>query len=403
MKRMYKRNKPELLKPLMKAITKKWFLHRYFIDVNTYKQLFPEKISYIYQESIQLYYSSIKFYNSKLHPLLKETPGFKYAAVIEDTEVIGGSSVIILDEQYVLYDLKYALNNTNTDFTDEAIQYYNNDKIVMDANNIDGYFKNAITLINNYSSNYYHFVLEVIAKFEVLSKLSIPTEVPLLIDNICLHVPQFRQAIELFNKDHREIKWVKKGLRYKVEFLYHIKCPNIIPPNYHQILKIKANHNLFDFTTLEFVRKNVLKKLPKDYKGYKRIFLSRKNASARRTYNEEDVIKLVEKYNFSIIYVEEKSLEEQAAIFNEAELILGPTGAAFTNMIFCKSTCKIICFTNYAIDLSIFSTIANLIGIDMQYIYDKTLTLDSNSNIHSSFNIDLLQLEEALRQIIHDK
>ncbi|MBK7764428.1 MAG: DUF563 domain-containing protein [Bacteroidetes bacterium] len=35
-------------------------------------------------------------------------------------------------------------------------------------------------------------------------------------------------------------------------------------------------------------------------------------------------------------------------------LIAGGGGAAFTNLLFCKSGCKVICFTNYAFNISVF-------------------------------------------------
>jgi len=65
-----------------------------------------------------------------------------------------------------------------------------------------------------------------------------------------------------------------------------------------------------------------------------RIFVSRKNAVRRKIINEDEVIKIMIKHNFNIIYSEEYTFFEQVAIFSNAKCLAGLHGAGFTNMIF---------------------------------------------------------------------
>jgi hypothetical protein len=400
MRRMYRRDKFELLKPLVKAITSKWFIRRRFIDFKSYKTLYPNKVDILAEENISLKFSSIKFYGEGHDDSIHEIKNhYSYSVKLNDVMIIGCSDLILLDDKYALYDLRYLDADGAIDYTDYAIKFLKDDECVIEANWAHSTIDEAILLSSNYSINYYHFLLEIVAKFEKLSKLGIDKSIPIIIDRPCLEILQYVELLSYFNSDNRQIIPVEKEVIYKVSSLYHISCPNIIPPNFNDITQIKAKHNLYDVASLLFVRNKLLESsTTKEYS--KRIFISRKNASGRRVYNEEEVYNLLKKHNFSIFYPEEHSLLEQVAIFQNAEFIVGATGAAFTNLLFCSDTCKVICLTNFKINISIFSTIARVLNTDLVYIFDKKLILTKDSDLHSNFNIDTKQLNEALEDIM---
>lgn len=273
---------------------------------------------------------------------------------------------------------------------------------MLEANWAEFSINEGILLTANYSINYYHFLLEIIAKFEMISKMNIDKSIPIIVDKACLEIPQYRELLSYFNRDNRAIISIDKEVIYKVSFLYQISRPNIIPPNYKNIKDIQIKHNLFSAHSLNYIRGTLLK-LPEIKNTPKRVFLSRKNASGRRVYNEEAVYTVLRKYDFSIIYPEEYSIVEQVSIFKNAELIVGATGAAFTNLIFCSNSCKVICLTNFNVNISIFCTIAKLFNIELVYLYDKKLVLKGDSDLHSAFQIDTNKLKEALQYIIGSK
>lgn len=73
----------------------------------------------------------------------------------------------------------------------------------------------------------------------------------------------------------------------------------------------------------------------------RRIYISR-SKSSRNIANENDILEILEGYNFKIIHCEQLSLAEQIRIFADAEVVLGPHGAGFYNQIFCPSGSSII-------------------------------------------------------------
>ncbi len=73
-----------------------------------------------------------------------------------------------------------------------------------------------------------------------------------------------------------------------------------------------------------------------------RIYISRSKAASRRVINEEALLKELQKLGFKRIFLEDYLPHEQAKIFNEAKLIIGPHGSGFANLIFAKSGCHVV-------------------------------------------------------------
>ena len=394
--RIYRRDKPEFQTPIVRYLTQRWVLKRDFILISNYKKIHPEKIEYIFKEKKRLHYSNLNFYNSRFSNLLHcGDEKDNYCVVFRDVNTICGSNLIILDGKYVFYEFKQLVNNSNIDFTDHGVKFYKNDYLIIEANYGKEVFEEAVLFTGNYDSNLYHFIFEIIAKFEMLNKLNLPNQTPLLVNKNCLKFSQFVEILNLFNNNRFKIIGINHLEIYKVKKLYYLTCPNIIPPNYLETINIESNQNLFDLDNIAFLRNRFLEMVA-PINTSKKIFISRKGSSERRKYNEKEVTNFLIREEFQTINPAEHSMAEQISIFNNAEIIVGATGAAFSNILFCNKNCKIICLTNYKIDISIFSTLASFVEVNMTYLFDKKLKLEKSSDIHSDFSIDINELREAL-------
>jgi hypothetical protein len=68
----------------------------------------------------------------------------------------------------------------------------------------------------------------------------------------------------------------------------------------------------------------------------KRIYLTRKNSRARSVENENELIPILEKYQFQILFFDDLSFWDQVAMLNNAECFVSIHGAGFSNMLFMK-------------------------------------------------------------------
>lgn len=319
---------------------------------------------------------------------------------LKNVQIIGNSNLIILDNDRVYYETKYFDNENKYKYSDGGIVKYDSSLCLIKSKKKNDIIEKGIKFSSNYSWNYYHLLYEVFSQFYYLKNSKLNINIPIIIDKIIWDVPQYQELFSLLNGDERKFIIIEKGKRYLVKELYYFARGAIIPPNYNLFTRSKPEDNLFDVNTLEFLRSNLLKnKL--SINTPKRIFISRKNASLRRKYNEEEIINILSSYNFEVVYPEKYTIVEQITLFNNAEYIIGTTGAAFTNILFCSPNCKVLCLTNYNLPFSYFSTIAIYVGIEMFYLYDKNLKLNNYSYIHDEFEINEKEISEFLKYQWH--
>lgn len=82
------------------------------------------------------------------------------------------------------------------------------------------------------------------------------------------------------------------------------------------------------------LREIFLPKISVQNKAYERIYISRKKASLRRVRKEEELIAALQGLGFTSVLLEDLSPQEQASIFNQARVIIGPHGSGLANLIF---------------------------------------------------------------------
>jgi hypothetical protein len=73
-----------------------------------------------------------------------------------------------------------------------------------------------------------------------------------------------------------------------------------------------------------------------------KVYISRRNAHRRSLINEDEVIKLVGHFGFSIVEMERLSLAEQVRTMAAARIVIAPHGAGLANMVFCKPGAHIV-------------------------------------------------------------
>ena len=102
------------------------------------------------------------------------------------------------------------------------------------------------------------------------------------------------------------------------------------------------------------------------------------------------------KYGFVFVDTGSLSVVEQVLLFSHAEIIAGSSGAAFTNLMFCKRGTKAIIFMPVKSPLSCFSSLASAVGVSAIYFSDN----NSNQTIHQkSFSINPTELDKYLASI----
>lgn len=342
----------------------------------------------------------IQFFNSpKIKPVKCDLPD-AYFAKIGNCKIIGQSNVILTKNRQLLYDYLSYGSNSHINVTDRGlllllnnVVHYKKQYIITYVHESKDLIENGILLSGNFSNNYYHFVLEFLVKFELISNLKIDKQIPIIVDNQVKEIPQFIDLISIFNKENREIIYIKKGNLYSIRELYCFSSINEIPPNLkRKIYEIRSTDYAFDFKSIDFLRTTMYKYFNGiSLETPRKIFISRSSCSIRRN-NEQEIIPILIEHGFVVIQPERMSVKEQFFHFSNAQHIIAASGAALTNIVFCRPDCKILVFQSVKKQITVFSSIAAYLKTDMIYLSPDTNEL----NLHPDFNVP----KESLKQYL---
>lgn len=74
----------------------------------------------------------------------------------------------------------------------------------------------------------------------------------------------------------------------------------------------------------------------------RRIYVSRKQARNKRVKNEDELESALAGHGFTIFHPEAHTFAEQISAFQNAEVLIGPKGAAFSNLLFCEPSAHLL-------------------------------------------------------------
>lgn len=257
----------------------------------------------------------------------------------------------------------------------------------------------GIRIDGRYSFNYYHNVYENLIRLLAIEKVDdfIPQNIPFILDSKVLEVPSFKKIFEILSANiQREFVTIDKDESVEVETLYSISAVNYLVPIHLDKTKGSIQDYIFDKEYVQLMRERLLSH--KSLRVFpKRIFITRKNATHRKI-NEDEVFALLEPIGFERLAPEELTFEEQLSLFNNAEWIIGCSGAAFTNLMFCSENCHIICLDRFGYSRPVFTAPVCFCGADMRLFYSEQSS--SESKVHSDFVINVDKFEQFVKEFI---
>lgn len=127
----------------------------------------------------------------------------------------------------------------------------------------------------------------------------------------------------------------------------------------------------------------------------KRIYISRRKAATRKVQNEEQVLQMLSKYGFEEILLEDLNLADQIALFSQAEVVVGPHGAGFSNMVFSTRATLIDIFEPNHVN-GCFYTLCHDSGQFYWYLMAETV---DDVNMH----VDVDKLERTLNAALEQR
>jgi len=186
----------------------------------------------------------------------------------------------------------------------------------------------VVSINSNEPSNYGSFLFRVIPKLFSIREAGLG-DFPVL---VYANHPTYVQLLELFGVDEKAI------IRYSTNSI--TKVTRVIVPSLR-------NPNAF----LDYESRQLFRQLSRQIGGTvitgRKIYVSRLNHSmekktTRVMLNEEQLVERLSKVGVEIIAPESLSAREQVETFSTADMVIGPSGAAMFNTVFCRPGTKVI-------------------------------------------------------------
>lgn len=140
--------------------------------------------------------------------------------------------------------------------------------------------------------------------------------------------------------------------------------------------------------------------------GPKKIYLSRFEAKNRPLANERELTETMESLGFSVVQPERLDYEQQIRLFANAEVIAGPAGAAFANLVFCKSNALVIEFSSKCFSplIDLWGRLLAVRGL-RHAIYvdsDNIGNVADHPNMVKSWSINIEHVKKFMKQVLAD-
>lgn len=131
-----------------------------------------------------------------------------------------------------------------------------------------------------------------------------------------------------------------------------------------------------------------------------RVYVSRGRAGKRRIINEQEVIDLLQEFQFSVVHTEDYSFEQQLKIASGARYLVSNHGAGLTNMLFMRQGSNVLELRHHADRINnCYFTMAS--ALDLNYFYQSCEPETPGENAHTAnLLVNVQRLRENLRLML---
>ncbi len=236
-------------------------------------------------------------------------------------------------------------------------------------------------------ANYYHWMLEIIPRVKMLQDSKVQFDK--------LYVPQMRYNFQMESLE--KLGFSKPQLLFGNEEMY-IEADRIV---------VSSLANYVCTTNppwaIQFLKDVYLPKDKESFPPKKRLYIARKEVTtswARRyVTNGEQVWEYLRAKGFEKVVLEDMRIEEQAKLFDGAEIVVGPHGAGLANLVFCRVGTKVIEFFHPELLDEAYWYLSGQLGLEHHCLNTSLEGFTQTEKENGDIFIPIGTLEDALKRV----
>jgi tetratricopeptide (TPR) repeat protein len=201
---------------------------------------------------------------------------------------------------------------------------------------------------------YFHWMFDVLPRIQLLKESGISFN----------EIDYFLVRDRLpFQQATLDFLGIPKHQRIQGDRVFHLQADRLIVPSFPGCVAWMPEW-VCSFLRQLFLDPQIIEKDT----GFKRLYISRDRAENRRIINEVDVLAVLTEFGFQSITLESMSVQQQAALLSQAEIVISAHGSGLTNLVFCNPGTKAIEIFSPNYVYPCYWLLSNLIGLDYSYI-----------------------------------
>lgn len=244
--------------------------------------------------------------------------------------------------------------------------------------------------------NWYHWLMETLPRIWLADRLpSDLNEVPLLVHRGFLDVPAIRQTLNLVRGTRRvhtirDFDWLRVERLIWIDGMFSMKHHSTYPDG--RIDQSSSFHPAMrDFRdAILKSRRSSISQTPR------RVFLDR--GGAARTYNDVEVKSALASRGFVPVEAGSLDIAGQVELFANAEALVGPSGAAWANLLFATPQAKALYWTpSYFAGTQIWASIGALVDV---LVHEHTYPQAFGTYHYGEYTIDVRSLLDHVDAVL---
>lgn len=247
------------------------------------------------------------------------------------------------------------------------------------------------------ASNYAHWLTEVLPRIVLYTRNACSKGMPLIVD-AGLH-PNIFESLSLAIDPDRVVYTLPQDCRAIVKQLDLVTPAGYVPYAPREPRGPGHSHGVFSTQALRAVRDTYKQLMARPDAANKRLYV-RRNSGLRKLVNDADISRLLSAAGFTIVAPEELSFSEQVRLFSQAELVIGATGAALANLIFCPPGARVHVLMAQHQDMPYWywQRLADCVGVDLSYGLGN-ICAAPEKGFHADFEVAPSTIESVLDEL----
>ena len=264
----------------------------------------------------------------------------------------------------------------------------------------------GVHLFKEYGENYFHFVTELATKIHLIEHDKIfPLEMPLLISAELDR--NIYDVVNCVKMSQRRVIKLKPDVPYNVNKLGYLSDISRIL-DMHGVVPAK-NSSLLPGPILRSLADRVKRELGATVANpWRKLYLVRSSERRSLTNQAEIMVDLL-RDGFQPVSTENLSFANQVHLFSQAAVVMGPTGAAMTNLLWCNPGAKaVIFYSDHPFrNKTFWDAIGSAKNLDLKYIEGPCSgDVTGIYGMHDNFSIKRDVIQDVLAQLrdsAHDR